>query len=186
MSQHNSARRTRLQLECLEDRCTPSTLWADALPYASTSLRESPASAASLAAGARHDAVPINLSMHITAVGSGVLNLTGNANHLGGFSGLGHIYNFIIDKASDRLAITGTATLVAANGDKLFLSFSVSLSLTTRQGEETFTVTGGTGRFTGASGSGSAACEAIWDPATPTTFECNGQGTGTLIVAHLG
>jgi hypothetical protein len=122
------------------------------------------------------------LSAHITADGSGALNLTGKGSHLGHWTGQGVIDNLAIDEAADRLAISGTVTIVAAKGDRLFLSFSVSLNLTTRQGEETLTFTGGTGRFAGAS----MVCETNWDPATPLTFECNGQGSGTLIFAHSG
>ena len=128
--------------------------------------------------------MPIQLSAHITSDGSGVLNLTGHASHLGRWTGQGVIDNIAIDAAADRVAINGTATIVAANGDQLFASFSVSSSLTTRLGQETLTFTGGTGRFAGVSGSASMVCNTNWDPATPLTFECNGQGTGTLVFAH--
>jgi hypothetical protein len=171
----------RPYLEILEDRCTPSALLGNPAAHALTPLGEP---AAALSARTAQHAVPIKLSAHITADGSGVLSLTGNASHLGRWTGQGVIDNVAVDVAADRVAISSTATIVAANGDQLFVSVSVSLSLTTRLGEETLTITGGTGRFAGASGSMSLVCDTTWDPTTPLTFECNGQGAGTLIFAH--
>jgi hypothetical protein len=58
----------------------------------------------------------------------------------------------------DTFTITGTQTLVAANGDRLFLSFTGTGTFTpfgtgqTSEALVTYTVTGGTGRFDGASG----------------------------------
>jgi hypothetical protein len=124
------------------------------------------------------------LSAHISADGSGVLNLSGIGSHLGRWTGQAVIDSIVVDAANDQVAISATGTIVAANGDQLFISISVSLSLTTQQGEETVTFTGGTGRFDGASGSVSGVCKTTWDPATPLTFECDSQGTGTLILAH--
>ena len=54
-------------------------------------------------------------------------------------------------------AVTGTAVYTAANGDQLFTTFSGTATFPDRSGIVTFggaeTVTGGTGRFDGASGS---------------------------------
>lgn len=54
-------------------------------------------------------------------------------------------------------AVTGIAIYTAANGDQLFTTFSGTATFPNQQGIVTFsgaeTVTGGTGRFAGASGS---------------------------------
>jgi hypothetical protein len=147
-------------------------------------LRQPPAPGAALAANSAQHAVAITLSAHITSDSSGVLNLSGIGSHLGRWTGQAVIDNIIIDPAADQAAISATGTIVAANGDQLFISISVALNLTTHVGEETVTFTGGTGRFAGASGSVSGVCQTTWDPATPLLFECDSQGTGTLIFAH--
>lgn len=185
MFQHTSAHRARLRLELFEDRCTPSVLLGDSSARAPTPRGEPPASVTTLAAATQH-AVPIKLSAHIMSEGSGALNLLGVGSHLGRWTGQGVIDNFVVDAAADRIAASGTATLIAANGDQLFVSFSVSLDLTTRRGEEMLTFTGGTGRFAGASGSASLNCDVTLDPASPLTFECIGGGSGTLVFDHSG
>jgi hypothetical protein len=174
--------RTRLGVEPLDGRCVPSAVLGD-LPGHVPAAAGSPPAAAHVGASRQH-AVPIKLSAHITSDGSGVLSLTGVGGHLGRWTGQGSIDNFAIDAVGDRIAASCTATLTAANGDQLFVSVSVSLDLTTRVGEETVTFTGGTGRFAGASGSVTQVCDVTWDPASPLTFECNGQGSGTLVLAH--
>jgi hypothetical protein len=184
MSQHICARRARSQLEHLEDRCTPSALLGHPWAHAPALPGEPPALAAPLATGTEQHTVPIKLSARITSDGTGVLSLTGNGSHLGRWTGQGSIDSVVIDAAAGRVAISATVTIVAANGDRLFVSVSVSLSLATGPGEETIIFTGGTGRFAGASGSATGACDTTWDPATPLTFECNSQGSGTLTFAH--
>jgi hypothetical protein len=184
MSQYASTHRARLQLERLEDRCTPSALLGDPSAHAAAPPGEPPAPEAALAADTLEHAVPIELFAHITSDGSGVLSLTGVGSHLGRWTGHGIIDNVVIDPVADRVTISATVTLIAANGDQLFVSVSVSMNLTTRLAEETLTFTGGTGRFAGASGSASGVCDTTWDPASPLTFECNSQASGTLVLAH--
>jgi hypothetical protein len=184
MSRHASTHRARLRLEHLEDRCTPSALLGDPSAHPPAPPDDPPALVAARADHTQQHAVPIKLSAHITSDGSGVLSLTGVGTHLGRWTGQGVIDNVAIDPAADRVAISVSATIIAADGDRLFVSISVSLSLTTRLGEETGTFTGGTGRFAGASGSASLVCDTNWDPASPLTFECDGQGSGTLVLAH--
>jgi hypothetical protein len=185
MSQHASAHRARFQLEHLEARCTPSALLGGPSAQAPAPPDELPAPAAGLADGTQQHAVPITLSAHITSDGPGVLRLTGVGSHLGRWTGQGVIDTIVFDPVVDRVAVSAAATLIAANGDQLFISISVSLNLTTRVGEETLTFTGGTGRFAGASGRASGVCDDVsWDPASPLTFECNSQGSGTLVFNH--
>jgi hypothetical protein len=186
MSQHAFARRAHLQLEHLEDRCTPSALLGDPSVGAPAHFREPPAQAGALAPCSQQHGVPIQLSAHITSDGSGALNHSGTGSHLGRWTGHGIIDSIVIDPAADRVAVSATATLIVANGDQLFASISVSINLTTRFAHETVMFTGGTGRFEGASGSVSAVCDTAWDPAMPLTFECNSQGHGVLFIAHHG
>ena len=77
---------------------------------------------------------------------------TGNATHLGAFTlDVPHKVN-----RADRTAV-GTYEFTAANGDMLFADFTGQATLTAIPGvlyiEETATITGGTGRFAGATGS---------------------------------
>jgi hypothetical protein len=170
----------RPQVEPLDGRCLPSA--SPAISIGDVALV--PAAAAHVAASEQH-AVPIQLSAHITSDGSGVLNLTGVGSQLGCWTGQGSIDTVVIDAAADRVAVSATVTIVAANGDRLFVSVSVSLNLRTGLGEETLTFSGGTGRFAGASGSASGVCEDVtWDPTSPLTFACNSQGSGILVFAH--
>jgi hypothetical protein len=182
MFQHASIHLARLQLERLEDRCTPSALLGDALSHAPALPSKPPAPAAALAVDTDEHAVPIRLSAHITSDGSGVLILSGVGTHLGRWTGQGVIDNVVIDPVANRVAVSATATLIAANSDQLFVSISVSVNLTTRQAEETLTFTGGTGRFFGTSGSASGVCDTNWDPASPLTFDCDSQGSGSLVL----
>jgi len=69
---------------------------------------------------------------------------------LGHYTALGHIDNTVIDLVADRAEYSGTFTVVTANGDLVFLSFTTSWQLSTGQGTHAITVTGGTGRFAGA------------------------------------
>ena len=84
-------------------------------------------------------AVPAMDGLHLTAVGEG------NATHLGRFT---YDENAVVHADGSLLA---TVVLTAANGDQLFFRDAGSLtSPTTAAGTSTFT--GGTGRFTNASG----------------------------------
>jgi hypothetical protein len=79
-------------------------------------------------------------------------NGSGNATHLGRF--VAH-YDVVLNLLTGVGA--GEATFVAANGDRLFTYNVGQTSPTGNPGElrivETYTITGGTGRFAGASGS---------------------------------
>jgi hypothetical protein len=75
---------------------------------------------------------------------------TGNATHLGRFT---LTSDFIVDPAT--VTASGTAIWTAANGDEIFTTHTgegvVTFPLLDTM--ETHTITGGTGRFAGASGS---------------------------------
>jgi hypothetical protein len=86
-----------------------------------------------------------------------------------------------IDPAADQGEFRGAITVVTANGDQLFVSFTTQWRLSTGKGTETITVTGGTGRYAGASGHGIAACTITFDSAT-STIRCNCVGAAFLIL----
>jgi hypothetical protein len=99
---------------------------------------------------------------------------TGNATHLGEFTlDIPHIANH-----SNGTAI-GSYEFTAANGDSVFADFTGQATPTSTPGVlyivETATITGGTGRFAGASGS--FICERLFDRIAGTTI---GSFEGTI------
>jgi hypothetical protein len=99
---------------------------------------------------------------------------TGEATQLGRFTlDIPHV----VDRAT-RIA-NGTYELTAANGDKVFAEFTGVASPTAIPGvlyiEETATITGGTGRFAGSSGSFTS--ERLYDSIAGTT---TGSFEGTI------
>jgi hypothetical protein len=99
----------------------------------------------------------------------------GNATHLGLFTlDIPHVVN-----RSNRTAV-GTYEFTAANGDTLtadFTGIAVPIAPGVLYIEETATITGGTGRFAGATGSFSS--ERLYDTITGTTV---GSFEGTISV----
>jgi len=99
---------------------------------------------------------------------------TGTATHLGRFT---FVIQFQVNLAT--LSATGSYEFIAANGDRLDATFSGQGSPTPTPGVlavvETATVTGGTGRFAGATGS--FTVERSINPATSTT---TGSFDGTI------
>lgn len=96
-----------------------------------------------------------------TATGTSTVNLltgattvdaTGHLSHLGAVTG--HFDLTTIPTSTNTFTAAGTGTDVAANGDKLFLSLTAAGTFTPTTAEATnkLTITGGTGRFAGASG----------------------------------
>jgi len=82
----------------------------------------------------------------IDSSGAVVVEATGNSTHLGSFTRTEYIY------FGPNGAISGNLIFKAANGDELWADFSGQFtSLTTAEG--TYTITGGTGRFSDATGS---------------------------------
>jgi hypothetical protein len=103
-----------------------------------------------------------------------LVNATGNATHLGQFA-------LAIPHTVDRAAMTATGNylFVAANGDSLTASFSGKATPTATPGVlsivETATITGGTGRFAGATGS--FTCVRLFNTITKMTA---GSFSGTI------
>ncbi len=81
------------------------------------------------------------------------ITASGTATHLGLWSGVGTIQFTPDPNNPTQLLVSGSATFIAANGDKLqgVLANSV-LDVTTGIGRGTFQFVGGTGRFVRASG----------------------------------
>jgi hypothetical protein len=85
--------------------------------------------------------------------GAATSSFTGHLSHLGAITG-GDIAT-LTATGPTTFTYTGTDTLVAANGDELFSTFTgsgVFTSATTAESSQVNTITGGTGRFADASG----------------------------------
>jgi hypothetical protein len=74
----------------------------------------------------------------------------GEATHLGRFTLTADVSIYVL---TPNFLVIGNWTYVAANGDKLFAHGIGSAGADPLQGVGSFTITGGTGRFKGASGS---------------------------------
>ena len=84
--------------------------------------------------------------------GAATADFTGHLAPLGADTGHDNL-TFTVTGPS-TFSYTGTRTFVAANGDKVFsaVTGTGTLSRTTAKSNETDTITGGTGRFAGATG----------------------------------
>lgn len=108
---------------------------------------------------------------------------TGVAQHLGRVTWASEeVVNFCVDPQDpSRAEVTGALVITAANGDQLrgtYLSIvdaDFGAGTLTAQGE--FVITGGTGRFSGASGSGSISVAGSLLP----PFEVEGTFIGELV-----
>jgi hypothetical protein len=109
---------------------------------------------------------------------------TGVAAPLGAFSGQGRIdrASIHIDRCADRGEYSGTYTVVNANGDQLFCSFTTSWRLSTGKGRHSINFIGGTGLLAGASGHASLKTIITADAASPSKLMCNSSGSGVLIL----
>jgi hypothetical protein len=99
----------------------------------------------------------------------------GNANQVGAFTGSGELYQDFCEDPPN-VTYTGTFHWIAANGDELSGTFDGYLSPAGTPGvydnHETADATGGTGRFTGATGHWEAGgqIDFTFDPLPPGTF----------------
>ncbi len=94
---------------------------------------------------------------------------TGQATHLGRYSA---VSQQVIQGEIDR----GPATFVAANGDRLTMFLEARFDPVTARFIGTYRITGGTGRFRGAAGSGSYVVVPNFST-TPVTFTISFTGT---------
>ena len=104
-------------------------------------------------------------------------SVSGNADGLGKVTGSFTVtIDFNHPIAAGFVLVSKTGSLVAANGDKINLAMVGTFNVTTFDVHYVFLVTGGTGRFAGATGNGT------WDVPPPTTFDqATGSGSGTEI-----
>ncbi len=102
----------------------------------------------------------------------------GTGTHLGRFTAT---YQVTVTIASG--SATGSFTFIAANGDRLFATFTGQATPTAEPGvvtiRETATITGGTGRFAGATGS--FIIERVLNQPTGVS---SGSFNGTISLAH--
>jgi hypothetical protein len=77
---------------------------------------------------------------------------SGTATHLGLWTTTGTVHYGAPDE-NGLIPSSGEATIIAANGDKLYVLVQGKLNLAAGTDSGTFTFVGGTGRFAGASGS---------------------------------
>jgi hypothetical protein len=106
------------------------------------------------------DTVPIKGQASLTETGRTVdpstgnvvffADVAGNLSHLGQFTGTATEVLF----APDYVSYTVDSILAAANGDELFVTLDGMFVDAQGNSVGTFQITGGTGRFAGASGSG--------------------------------
>ena len=98
------------------------------------------------------------------ATGAGIAETSGRLSHLGRITTTVDVTSFTLT-GPDTFSFTGASTDVAANGDKLFTTGSATGTLTPTGTETTtvFTITGGTGRFADASGTGTLRTGGVID-----------------------
>jgi hypothetical protein len=113
--------------------------------------------------------------VHFTVEGQG----EGQATHLGRFTATLHREGFVVDAS-----LIASYEFTAANGDKLFVESvgQADLSVPDVHVLETGTVTGGTGRFEGATGT--IAIERVVTFTGPTTDTTTHVMEGTIVLAN--
>jgi hypothetical protein len=104
-------------------------------------------------------------------------SVSGQADDLGTVTGSFTVtVDFNHPVADGFVLVSKTGSLVTANGDTINLAMVGTFNVTTFDVHYVFLVTGGTGRFAGATGNGT------WDVPPPTTFNPNtGVGSGAEI-----
>lgn len=109
---------------------------------------------------------------------------TGDATHIGHWTAAGQVNSVDFDPAADHVTINAEITIITANGDKLYGSVSIYSRISTGQGIDTITFTGGTGRYAGASGCAILFCTVTEDPDSPMVYHCQCTGPGVLLLAR--
>ena len=104
-------------------------------------------------------------------------SVSGNAAGLGAVTGSFTVtIDFNHPVADGFVLVSKAGSLVAADGDRLDLAMVGTFNVTTLDVHYVFVVTGGTGRFVGATGNGT------WDVPPPSTFDpSTGSGSGAEI-----
>jgi hypothetical protein len=125
--------------------------------------------------------VSVSGTLSFTSSSTVALTADGNASHLGKINYSGTVV--ITSQTPTQIIDDLTETLTAANGDQLTILCHQEANLTSQDGvyestNDSWTVIGGTGRFSGATGSGSGTTHVDFNT-TPNTFtkECSGTIT---------
>jgi hypothetical protein len=180
--------RVRLAVEQMEDRCTPSAMGGGLAALSPADPGGPHAQAAALARAADEHAITFEAVFNCSVdIRSGTVSSTGFVTGgIGHFTSLGHMDStgLVIDPVHDRGVYSGTGTLTTAQGDQVFYTFTTSWQLSTGVGTHFITVTGGTGRFVGISGSGTSDCTITPDPASPFIYLCHTEGSGTYFLPN--
>jgi hypothetical protein len=101
---------------------------------------------------------------------------SGHLSHLGAFTGNGDLTFSLV--GPNGFSFTGTGTLVAANGDELFTATVGSGTFGPPIETTSFnTITGGTGRFAGASGTYTATSSPVVVSITATSETTHATST---------
>ena len=108
---------------------------------------------------------------------------TGNTSHLGRTTT--HLDAALTPTGADTFTVAGSGTVVAANGSELSVTFSGSGTIDASgnaEGSVVLTITGGTGRFDGASGTltGSFTQIVVSTSATTQTYDTHYSLSGTI------
>ena len=105
-------------------------------------------------------------------------SVSGNAEGLGNVTGSFSVtIDFNHPVAAGFALVSKVGSLVAANGDTINLAMVGTFNVNTFDVHYVFVVTGGTGRFAGATGNGT------WDVPPPSTFNpATGSGSGAEIL----
>jgi hypothetical protein len=174
--------RVRLALEQLEDRCTPSAMGLGLANQFPAQPGGPTAEAAAQVGAADGHAIPIKGEFQCTVdLSTGTVSSIGfGTGGVGHWTAVGHMDHLVIDLAGDRGVYSGTGTLTTAQGEQIFYNFTTSWQLSTGKGTHLITITGGTGRFAGVSGSSVSDCIITADPTSSSIYHCQTQGSGIL------
>jgi hypothetical protein len=115
------------------------------------------------------------------ATGAATADFVGQLSHLGTFTGRSNVTVTFTGPSSFSAA--GTGTLSAADGDELFFDviWGGTFTVTTIQTTVVRTITGGTGRFAGASGTMTTILSSVYSSAT---FVSHDTGTTEGVISY--
>jgi hypothetical protein len=113
--------------------------------------------------------------------GAATAEFTGYLSHLGAF--IGHSNVTVTFTGPSSFSAVGTGTLVAANGDELLFNVIWAGTFTSTTIETTVvrTITGGTGRFAGATGTMTAMLSSTYSAATAVSHD---TGTTEGVISY--
>jgi len=119
------------------------------------------------------------------ATGSGTAVGVGQLSHLGRTSFTNDFTSFT-PTGPDTFSFTITAIIVAANGDEIYTTATGTGTVTPTGSESTLvsTITGGTGRFAGASGTITTTISSVTVSAVGTTITTSDTETHTGQVSY--